>query len=103
MFLTRDTATQVGTMALVPQIVDAVALPVIASGGIADGRGVAAAFMLGAAAAQVGTAYLFTPEALISDLHRAALASAGADKTALTNLFSGRPARGPCPGLGCLR
>ncbi len=94
MFLTSDTETQVGTMALVPQIVDQVTVPVIAAGGIADGRGVAAAFMLGAAAAQVGTAYLFTPEALISDLHRAALASAGADKTALTNLFSGRPARG---------
>lgn len=92
MFLTTDTATQVGTMALVPQIVDAVALPVIASGGIGDGRGVAAAFMLGAAAVQVGTAYLFTAETLISDLHQAALASD--DKTALTNLFSGRPARG---------
>jgi nitronate monooxygenase len=67
---------------------------VIAAGGIADGRGIAAAFALGAAGVQVGTAYLFTPESLISDLHRAALRSARDDQTALTNLFSGRPARG---------
>ena len=93
-FLSDDIATQAGTMALVPQVVDAVSVPVIAAGGIADGRGVAAAFMLGAAAVQVGTAYLFTPEALISDLHRAALAGAKDDTTALTNMFSGRPARG---------
>jgi len=78
----------------VPQVVDAVDVPVIAAGGIADGRGVAAAFALGASAAQIGTAYLFTPEALISDLHRAALRNARDDGTALTNLFSGRPARG---------
>ena len=94
MFLTGEIATQVGTFALVPLVVDAVKLPVIATGGIADGRGVAAAFALGAAAAQIGTAYLFTPEALITDLHRAALARARDDGTALTNLFSGRPARG---------
>lgn len=94
MFLTDDIATQAGTFALVPQVVDAVKLPVIAAGGIADGRGVAAAFALGAAAAQVGTAYLFTPESLISDLHRAALHDARDDMTALTNVFSGRPARG---------
>ena len=81
-------------MALVPQVVDAVSVPVIAAGGIADGRGVAASLCLGAAAAQVGTAYLFTPESLISDLHRAALAAATDEETALTNLFSGRPARG---------
>ena len=94
MFLTDDVAGQVGTFALVPQVVDAVKLPVIAAGGIADGRGVAAAFALGAAAAQIGTAYLFTPESLITDLHRAALAGARDDGTALTNIFSGRPARG---------
>ncbi len=94
MFLTENIATQAGTMALTPQIADAVKTPVIAAGGIADGRGIAAAFALGAAGAQVGTAYLFTPEARISDLHRAALRTAGDDQTALTNLFSGRPARG---------
>jgi nitronate monooxygenase len=94
MFLTEDIATQAGTFALVPQVVDAVKIPVIATGGIADGRGVAAAFALGAAGAQIGTAYLFTPESLISDLHRTALDAARDDSTALTNLFSGRPARG---------
>lgn len=94
MFRTEDIATQAGTFALVPQIVDAVAVPVIAAGGIADGRGVAAAFALGAAAAQIGTAYLLTPESLVSDLHRAALRGATDDGTALTNVFSGRPARG---------
>jgi nitronate monooxygenase len=85
---------QPGTFALVPQVVDAVAVPVIAAGGIADGRGIAAAFALGAAGVQIGTAYLFTAESLISELHRAALGSAQADHTALTNVFSGRPARG---------
>jgi nitronate monooxygenase len=94
MFLTDDIGGQAGTFALVPQVVDAVKLPVIAAGGIADGRGVAASFALGAAAAQIGTAYLFTPEALISDLHRAALHDARDDGTTLTNVFSGRPARG---------
>ncbi len=94
MFLSEDIATQAGTFALLPQVADAVRLPVIAAGGIVDGRGIAAAFALGAAGAQVGTAYLFTPESLISDLHRAALADAADDRTALTNLFSGRPARG---------
>jgi nitronate monooxygenase len=94
MFQGDDIATQAGTLALVPQVVDAVKLPVIAAGGIADGRGIAAAFALGAAGAQIGTAYLFTPESLISDLHRAALRTAGDDRTALTNVFSGRPARG---------
>ena len=93
-FLTGDIATQAGTFALVPQVVDAVSVPVIAAGGIADGRGIAAAFALGAAAVQIGTAYLFTPEATISDMHRAALSEAADDRTALTNLFSGRPARG---------
>ncbi len=94
MFLTDDIATQPGTFALVPQVVDAVSVPVIAAGGIADGRGIAAAFALGAAGVQIGTAYLKTPQSLISDLHRAALANAADDKTSLTNLFTGRPARG---------
>jgi nitronate monooxygenase len=94
MFLSDDVATQVGSLALVPQVVDAVTVPVIAAGGIGDGRGIAAAFALGAAGALVGTAYLFTPEATISDLHRAALQAPNNDATALTNLFSGRPARG---------
>lgn len=94
MFLTEDIATQPGTFALVPQVVDAVKIPVIAAGGIADGRGVAAAFALGAAGVQVGTAYLFTPESLITDLHRGALRESGDDQTTLTNVFSGRPARG---------
>ncbi len=94
MFLTEDVATQPGTFALVPQVVDAVTVPVIAAGGIADGRGIAAAFALGASGVQIGTAYLFTAEALISELHRAALGSVQADQTALTNVFTGRPARG---------
>ncbi|MCL4767023.1 MAG: nitronate monooxygenase family protein [Hyphomicrobiaceae bacterium] len=94
MFLTDDVASQAGTFALVPQVVDAVEVPVIAAGGIADGRGIAAAFALGASAVQVGTAYLFCPEARMSELHRNALRSARDDDTALTNIFSGRPARG---------
>ena len=94
MFLTEDVASQPGTFALVPQVVDAVEVPVIAAGGIADGRGIAAAFALGAAGVQIGTAYLFTPESLITDLHRNALREARDDQTALTNVFSGRPARG---------
>lgn len=94
MFLTPDIATQLGTFALVPQVVDAVRVPVIAAGGISDGRGMAAAFALGAAAVQVGTAFLRSPESAISRLHREALADAGAKETALTNLFTGRPARG---------
>jgi nitronate monooxygenase len=94
MFLGDDIATQAGTMALVPQVVDAVSVPVIAAGGIADGRGIAAALALGAAAVQIGTAYLFTPQASVTDLHRAALRAATDDGTALTNLFTGRPARG---------
>ena len=94
MFLTQDIATQSGLFALLPQIVDAVSVPVIAAGGIADGRGVAAALILGARMAQVGTAYLFCPEAKLNSRHAAALAQARDDNTALTNLFSGRPARG---------
>jgi nitronate monooxygenase len=88
-----DVATQVGTMALVPQIVDAVDVPVIAAGGIADGRGIAAAFALGASGVQIGTAFLFTPEASTSPLHGAALRSPEAARTALTNVLTGRPAR----------
>ncbi|HTM31740.1 MAG TPA: DUF561 domain-containing protein, partial [Vicinamibacterales bacterium] len=93
-FLSADLATQVGTFALVPQIAQAIRLPVIAAGGIADARGVAAALRLGAAGVQVGTAYLLCPEATTTDVHRAALASPDAAHTALSNLFSGRPARG---------
>ena len=93
-FLTTDLSTQLGTFALLPQVVQAVRLPVIAAGGIADANGVAAALALGAAGAQVGTAYLLCPEASTSAVHRAALKSAAARHTALTNLFSGGPARG---------
>lgn len=93
-FLTRDMASQIGTFALVPQIADAVSVPVIAAGGICDGRGVAAAFMLEASAVQVGTAYLFSPEATVKPWHRAALETAESDATSLTNIFTGRPARG---------
>ncbi|MGQ0650287.1 MAG: NAD(P)H-dependent flavin oxidoreductase [Gemmatimonadaceae bacterium] len=92
-FLTDDLTTQVGTFALLPQVVQAVRLPVIAAGGIADARGVAAAMALGAAGVQVGTSYLLCPEATTSAVHRAALKSQAARHTALTNLFTGRPAR----------
>ena len=93
MFLGDDVTTQVGTMALLPQVVKAVRVPVIAAGGIADARGVAAALALGASAVQVGTAYLLCPEATTPALHRRALASDRARHTALTNVFTGRPAR----------
>jgi nitronate monooxygenase len=93
-FLTDDVTTQPGTFALVPQVVRAVKVPVIAAGGIADAKGVAAAVKLGAAAVQVGTAYLLCPEATTSAVHRAALQSEAARNTALTNVFTGRPARG---------
>ena len=93
MFLTKELTTQVGTFALLPQIVQAVRIPVIAAGGIADAQGVAAAMALGAAAVQVGTAYLLCPECSTSALHRAALKSEAARHTALTNLFTGAPAR----------
>jgi nitronate monooxygenase len=92
-FLTEDISTQVGTIALVPQIVDAVKVPVVAAGGIADARGIVAAFALGASAVQLGTAYLFCPEAKISSTHRNALRSAKENETTLTNVFTGRPAR----------
>ena len=93
-FLSADLTTQVGTFALVPQIVQAVQVPVIAAGAIADAQGVAAAMALGATGVQVGTAYLLCPEATTSAIHRAALKSEAAEHTALTNLFTGRPARG---------
>jgi nitronate monooxygenase len=92
MFLTDDISTQIGTLSLVPQVVDSVRVPVIAAGGIADARGIAAAFALGAAAVQIGTAYLLSPESRISRLHRQALKSEE-NETALTNVFTGRPAR----------
>jgi nitronate monooxygenase len=94
MFLTADLNTQVSTLALVPQIVKAVKLPVIAAGGISNAAAVRAAKALGASAVQVGTAFLTSHEATTSALHRKALMSAQARHTALTNLFSGRPARG---------
>jgi nitronate monooxygenase len=94
MFLSDDITSQIGTFALVPQIADAVRLPVIAAGGIGDHRGLVAALALGASAVQIGTAYLFCPQAKVSPAHRRALDSAPASDTALTNLFTGRPARG---------
>lgn len=94
MFLTDNIAAQPGTFALVPQVVDAVRVPVIAAGGIADGRGLAAALALGAAGAQIGSAYLRTPESKVSTLARAALAAAADDATVITNVMTGRPARG---------
>ena len=92
-FLSDDLTRQLGTFALVPQIVERVRVPVIAAGGIADSKGVAAAMKLGAAGVQVGTAYLLCPEATTSAVHRAALKSDEAAHTALTNIFTGRPAR----------
>jgi nitronate monooxygenase len=93
-FRTDDLTTQVGTFALLPQVVSAVKVPVIAAGGIADAAGVRAALALGAAGVQAGTAYLCCPEATTSAVHRAALQSEAARHTALTTLFTGRPARG---------
>jgi nitronate monooxygenase len=93
-FLSDDLTTQMGTFALLPQIVQAIKLPVIAAGGIADVQGVRAAIALGAAGVQVGTAYMLCPEADTSAIHRAALKSEAARYTALTNLFTGRAARG---------
>ncbi len=85
---------QLSTLALVPQVVDAVRIPVLAAGGIGDGRGFAAALLLGAAGVQVGTAFIGCPESSASAAHREALRSAAAQQTALTRAFSGRPARG---------
>lgn len=94
-FLTDDISTQIGTFALVPQVADAVKVPVIAAGGIADARGIVAALTLGASAVQIGTAYLFTPEARVPAPHGEALRDPErAEETALTNIFTGRPARG---------
>ena len=94
MFLTENIHEQPGTFALVPQVVDAVRVPVIAAGGIADGRGIAAAFALGAAGVQIGTAYLRCPESKVTAPARTALAQARDDSTVITNVMTGRPARG---------
>jgi nitronate monooxygenase len=94
MFLSGDLAAQVGTFALVPQVVDAVKVPVVAAGGITDARGIVAALALGAAGAQIGSAFLHCPESKISAPHRMALREARDDGTAVTNLMTGRPARG---------
>jgi nitronate monooxygenase len=94
MFLTDNIAGQPGTFALVPQVVDAVKVPVIAAGGIADGRGIAAAFALGAAGVQIGSAYLRCPESKVIAPARLALAQARDDSTVITNVMTGRPARG---------
>jgi nitronate monooxygenase len=94
MFLTDNIAEQVGTFALVPQVVDAVKVPVVAAGGIADGRGIAAAFALGASAVQIGTAYLRCPESKVIAPARLALSAANDESTVITNVMTGRPARG---------
>lgn len=94
MFLQADVDAQVGLVSLVPQVVDAVDVPVIAAGGIGDARGLRAALALGASAVQVGTAFLRSPEALTPPWHRRMLAHACDTDTRLTNVFTGRPARG---------
>ena len=94
MFLTDNIAEQPGTFALVPQVVDAVKVPVIAAGGIADGRGIAAAFALGASGVQIGTAYLRCPESTVIAPARLAFAQATDTSTVITNVMTGRPARG---------
>jgi nitronate monooxygenase len=93
-FLTDDMATQPGIFSLVPQLVDALKVPVIAAGGIVDGRGMAAALCLGASAVQLGTAFLLSEEATSVPAHRNALRTARDDNTAVTNVLTGRPARG---------
>ncbi len=93
-FIGDPAANLIGTMALVPQVADAVGVPVIASGGIMDGRGIAAALALGAAAVQMGTVFLTSDEAGIPEAHKAAILTAREDQTRLTRAFSGRPARG---------
>jgi nitronate monooxygenase len=92
-FTEGDGAGLIGNMALVPQVVDAVRVPVIAAGGIADGRGIAAAFALGASGVQLGTAFLGCPEAAVPAIHREALRQAADEDTRLTRVFTGRPAR----------
>jgi nitronate monooxygenase len=94
MFLTEDLAAQIGTFALLPQVVDAVDVPVIAAGGISEARGIVAALVLGAAGVQIGTAYLHCPEATVSNPHRALLRTAAEHPTVITNMMTGRPARG---------
>ncbi|WP_050422640.1 NAD(P)H-dependent flavin oxidoreductase [Bradyrhizobium tropiciagri] len=94
MFLTETIAEQPGTFSLLPQVVDAVKVPVVAAGGIADGRGIAAAFALGASAVQIGTAYLRCPESKVTAQGRVALAQASDESTVITNVMTGRPARG---------
>jgi nitronate monooxygenase len=93
MFMATNLASQPGTIALVPQVADAVRVPVIAAGGIGDARGIVAAFALGAAGVQMGTAFMACPEAAVSPLHRDALKNARPDDTVLSNVFSGRPGR----------
>ena len=93
-FATDFEAAMVGTIALVPQVVDAVRVPVVASGGLMDGRGLAAALVLGAAAAQLGTAFLTCDEAGVPAAYKDAILTAREDATRLTRAFSGRPARG---------
>jgi nitronate monooxygenase len=94
MFLTDDIAEQVGTFALLPQVVDAVKVPVIATGGVSDGRGIAAAFALGASGVQVGSAYLRCPESKVIPIARQVLAAASDESTVITNVMTGKPARG---------
>ncbi|MHC2334152.1 nitronate monooxygenase [Bradyrhizobium sp. USDA 4454] len=94
MFLTDNISQQPGTFSLLPQVVDAVKVPVVAAGGIADGRGIAAALALGASAVQIGTAYLRCPESKVTAPGRMALAQASDESTVITNVMTGRPARG---------
>ncbi|WP_076857997.1 NAD(P)H-dependent flavin oxidoreductase [Bradyrhizobium mercantei] len=94
MFLTENISQQPGTFSLLPQVVDAVKVPVVAAGGIADGRGIAAAFALGASAVQIGTAFLRCPESKVTAQGRVALAQASDESTVITNVMTGRPARG---------
>jgi nitronate monooxygenase len=98
-FTRGEGAGLIGTMALVPQVVDAVRIPVIAAGGIADGRGIAAAFALGASGVQIGTAFLGCPEAVVAPAYREALHRAADEDTRLTSVFTGRPARALCNRL----
>jgi nitronate monooxygenase len=94
MFLTDNVAEQQGTFALIPQVADAVSVPVIAAGGIGDARGIVAALALGGAGVQLGTAYLHCPESRVSKPHRELLRTAASRPTVVTNLMTGRPARG---------
>ena len=93
-FLRQPEQSLVGSMSLIPQVVDAVSVPVIAAGGIADRRGVAAAMALGAAGVQVGTAFLRTRQSATNDAHRAAIGATAAHETVLTRAMSSRLARG---------